>query len=316
MCAKEMRPARSMSRRQFLLGASLGTAVIASAGSGGQAFSEAAGGTSPKPGAVLAASTPANVTIKRGGILRAAQIYDIQPNAPHTTTENSQMLYAQLMDPLLRFDHEMKPKPVLAESWEFSKDYKTLTLRLRPNVKFHNGRAFEANDVVRNIQNVLDPKTGSQMLAPAQIISEMRTPDKRTVVLSLKRPSPSFLDLFETLFFVDMDGIADVRAGKRIVGTGPFEWVEWRPGEVFKAKRFDGYWNGPVALDGFEVRVSGDMESMLVSLEAGAIDMAVNPTQKDIPRLRSNKNISVLVSETGFLVYYIGANVATKPLDN
>jgi len=295
----------SLSRRS-LLRWSLGAACAA-----GMATRDTWGASPPAP----SAARPAGA-VKRGGTLRAVQLYDITPRQPHSISENNQMFYAQLMDTVVSFDHGMNLQPGLAESWEFSRDFKTLTLKLRKGVKFHTGRELEGNDIVRNIKNTMDPQAGSQMAGPARLIAEMQTPDKYTVVLALKQPSPSFMDIFETLYIVDMDTIADVTSGKRVVGTGPFQWGEWRPGESFTAKRFDGYWKGPVALDGFEIQVAKDAESVLVSLESGAIDLAVNPLEKEIPRLRQNKDLSVLISESGNQWYYLSANVAAKPVDN
>lgn len=304
--------ARGLSRREFMRSAAAGAVGLF-----GVHLLTAC--TAPQPAASpapVATGSPAAGVPKKGGTLRAAQLYDITPRQPHSITENNQMFYAQLMDTVLWFDHDMKPQPGLAESWEFSKDFKTLTLKMRKGVRFHSGREFEANDVIRNIKNTSDPQAGSQMGSQAALIADMQAPDKQTLVLTFKQPSPSMLDLFETLYIIDMDGIADVTGGKKVVGTGPFQWGEWRPGESFTAKRFDGYWKGPAPLDGFEIQVAKDSQGVLVSLESGAIDLAVNPLESEIPRLKKNKDLSVLISESGNQWYYVGINVANKPVDN
>jgi peptide/nickel transport system substrate-binding protein len=254
---------------------------------------------------------------KKGGVFRATQLFDVIPRNPHIITFQNQLYYPQVFDTLIRYDLQLNPQPSLATSWEFTPDARGLRFTLRDDVVFHTGRPFTAEDVAWNIERIRDPKVSSQMRSYVAMISEVKAPDKTTLELTFDRPVPGMLDLFDGLYIADRETIADLEESRRAVGTGPFVWEEWRQGERMTLKRWDRYWKqGLPHLDGVEVRVVPDAQASLAALEAGASEMAVNPIETDIPRIRENRDLQALVSESGSQFYYVGANVASPPLDN
>src|SRR5690242_14329828 len=76
---------------------------------------------------------------KRGGVLRLAHTSDIIGFDPTTVTAAQWPMFAQVYNVLVRQDQYGKAQPELAESWQFSRDYRTLTLKLRQGVRFHSG---------------------------------------------------------------------------------------------------------------------------------------------------------------------------------
>lgn len=273
----------------------------------------------PKPAAQTTAAPAAKAggTPKRGGVFRASQLFDVIPRNPHTITFQNQLYYPQVFDTLIQYDLQVKPHSRLATSWELTPDATGLRFKLRDDVIYHTSRPFTAEDVVFNIERIRDPQVASQMRSYVALIKEAKATDKTTVDLTFEKPVPGMLDLFDGLYMVDPETIGDLVESRRAVGTGPFVWKEWRQGERLTLERWDRYWKtGLPYLDGVEIRVVPDAQASLVGLETGAVEMAVNPIETDIPRIRQHPDLTALVSESGSQFYYIGANTTSPPLDN
>ena len=128
----------------------------------------------------LVGEARAQGAMPKGGILRLGmRCQDVKD--PHTFSwvQRSNTV-RQVCDYLTVTGTDNITRPALCEKWEASPDLKTWTLRLRKNVKWHNGRQFTADDAVWNIKRVLDPKTGSSVLGLMKgfILEEFETGEK------------------------------------------------------------------------------------------------------------------------------------------
>ncbi|MCC6179889.1 MAG: ABC transporter substrate-binding protein, partial [Chloroflexi bacterium] len=287
-----------------------------------QASGQQVSGQPTAPAATRPAEQPAAPAAKpasppkRGGTLRIGQQFDIQLPRPHAITFQHYSVVYSVFDTLVRLDPNNKPRPELAQSWEFSKDFTTLTMKLQPGVKFHTGRDFTAKDVVWNLERVRDPKASSQNLTMAKSIARMETPDPQTLVLTFEAPRPAVFDMLDALWILDPESLADADNGQRWVGTGPFRWESWAPGDRLELKRFDGYWKaGLPYLDAISMRVIADPQALVTQLQAGGLDLIVNPAFEQVGELRQDKMLAVLESDTGAQMYYVGLNTSTPPLD-
>src|SRR5947209_1035766 len=84
---------------------------------------------------------------------------------------------------LIEYDNKLQPQPMLAESWDVSKDFKQIKLNLRKGVQFHSGRELTSDDVKYNVLRARDPKVGAgQFNKQSNWFSTIDTPDKYTVV--------------------------------------------------------------------------------------------------------------------------------------
>jgi peptide/nickel transport system substrate-binding protein len=128
----------------------------------------------------LVGEARAQGSIPKGGTLRLSmRCQDVKD--PHTFSwvQRSNTV-RQVCDYLTTTGVDNITRPSLCEKWEASPDLKTWTLRLRKDVKWHNGRQFTADDAVWNIKRVLDPKTGSSVLGLMKgfILEEYDTGEK------------------------------------------------------------------------------------------------------------------------------------------
>ena len=135
----------------------------------------------------------------------------------------------------------------LATSWEVSKDGLSYTFKLRDNVKFHDGAPMSSEDVRASYDRIVNPPEGVVSLRRAlyEDIKSIETPDPLTVVFRMKQPNASMMIHFASpwnCIYRSVKLKEDPKfPEKTILGTGAFEFVEYKKGEVWIAKRFDGY---------------------------------------------------------------------------
>src|SRR4051812_47718971 len=104
------------------------------------------------------------------------------------TDEASQKAHQLLYDPLMRIDDQLKPVPALAESLEIEPDELTYVVRLRHDVRFHNGRELTSEDVAYTFNSFLDPAFRGRS-AGYRILASVKATSRYTVVFTLKERS-------------------------------------------------------------------------------------------------------------------------------
>ena len=145
----------------------------------------------------------------------------------------------------------------------------------------------------------------------------VETPDKYTAVLTSDAPRPTVFDLLEFLNIGDKNTLEGPNAKNTAVGTGPFTFVEWVPGDHISLARNPNYWQtGKPYLDSIQVPVYRDQVSMVAALEAGAIDIARMPTVPDFTRLKQDNRYQASLNPLTGTHYQAGFNVTIPPFDN
>jgi peptide/nickel transport system substrate-binding protein len=230
-------------------------------------------------------------SLPRGGTLRLGmRCQDLK--SPHTYSWiESANVTRQVLDYLAVTGVDNVTRPGLLEKWEASPDLKTWTLRVRKNVKWHNGRQFTADDVVWNLKRVLDAKTGSSIVGAMKgfILDEFETGEKDdkgnakkstrlwdanaiqkvdafTVKLNGKAANLAIPEaLFSyPLLIMDPNENGEFKVGSN--GTGAFTLVESEVGRrnVLKARK-EPYWGGGPYLDELQFIDLGDDPAAAVS---------------------------------------------------
>ncbi|MFS8977961.1 ABC transporter substrate-binding protein [Cupriavidus necator] len=244
---------------------------------------------------LAAAAAPATETPRAGGTLTTI----IQPEPVILTSAlNSAaptgFLSANVFDGLLEYDNNFKLRPALAERWDISKDSKTLTFHLRPNVKWHDGKPFTSADVKWTLENVwkkLHPR--NQILFGK--VTQVDTPDPLTLVLRFSEPSLAVLSSLNSngaqvlpKHLYEGTDILNNPYNNKPVGTGPFVFKEWSKGNYIVLERNPGYWDkGKPYLDKVIFKVIPDASARAAALEKGEAQYApFNPVPlKDAQRL-------------------------------
>jgi peptide/nickel transport system substrate-binding protein len=201
-------------------------------------------------------------------------------NSPTTTAFG-----AAVFDQLVYIDAESEIHPMLAESWEYSDDKKTLTLHLVEGVKWHDGEPFTAADVKFNFDEIMALQTYGAALVTS--IDSVEAPDDQTVVLTLNSEYGPF---FETLalqaiipqhIYEGTDYVTNP-ANMAPIGTGPMKFESFSSGaEVILVKNED-YWRGDVKVDKAIYPVMGDTNTRALALISGELDRAsIDASQLD-----------------------------------
>lgn len=135
-----------------------------------------------------------------------------------------------------------KVENLLATDTKVSSDGLTYTFILRDNVKFHSGKALTSADVKYSIEKVTAAKSQSARKSSFDMIKSIATPDDKTVVVTLKTRSISFVYNLSYIWVINS-------AAKNITstedGTGPYTLTEWKHGSTLALTRFDEYWGTP-----------------------------------------------------------------------
>ena len=226
--------------------------------------------------------------------------------------EASRRVFDLIFNALFRTADDGGVVPDLAES-AASPDDRTLTVRLREGVRFHDGAILTAEDVARTYRSVLDGEVVSFRRADFEAVESVEAPDSRTVVFRLRRP---FAPLLSNLTVpILRAGSAAGEAGAP-PGTGPFRLVRYRKDEDLLLERFDDYFEGRSALRSVRIRILPAESGRLLEMLRGSGDLVVNDLAPEhFDRLARTPGYEV-VSHDGRNAVYLGFNLRQPPLDD
>ncbi|TWA67358.1 peptide/nickel transport system substrate-binding protein [Azospirillum brasilense] len=211
---------------------------------------------------------------------------------------------------------DMTLKPDLAERWEHSADLKTWTFFLKKGVKFHSGREMDAEDVLATIARIQDKATGSTARVNFEIVEAMKAVDSHTVEFTLKSPYSGFAELFgeRQARIVPRDALDTLASNP--VGTGPFQFVSFAPGDRMVVKRNPTYFEaGLPKLDEVVIRILPETASQVAALTTGELDLAWNLPPEAVDKVKATSNLKAEAVPTSTWDGVI-MNGTTKPFDD
>ena len=258
-------------------------------------------------GLALPAIHPAAAQEQSLSIAVAAPITSLDPHFQDAAPNKG--LASHIFEGLTDLDERSRVIPSLAVSWERIGDLHW-RFRLRPGVRFHNGDAFTAEDVVFSIA-----RTGRLPNAPApfttytRTISETRIVDPLTVDVLTTVAEPLMPGNLAQVKVVNRRAATDAgteefNRGTAAIGTGPFRLVSHTPGVVTELARHDGYWGEAPAWPRVTYRTISGAGPRMAALLAGDVQLADAVPSGDLARLRSEPDVQI--SETvGLRLIYL-----------
>lgn len=204
-----------------------------------------------------------------------------------------------ICDKLFDVNTDLEVVPQLAESYEIAPDGMTLTVKLRPGVKFHDGEALTAEAVrIVTERNINTP--GSLRRSELTAVDRVEAVDPLTVRFVLRRPQGYLLviNLAERAGMMISPKAAQSlgdRFGAQPVCAGPYRFVERVPQGRIVVERFANYWDkSVVGPDRIEYLPITDSTVRISALRSGEIQIAERLTPTDLPQLESDRRVRVV----------------------
>jgi peptide/nickel transport system substrate-binding protein len=254
-----------------------------------------------------------------GGTARVALSTNFDDPDPHKYRSITNFnLFTLCTEGLTDVGKHFEVQPCLAESWQVSPNGLDYLFTLRKGVKFHNGQPLTSGDVKTSLERIMNPKTASAQRSDFALVQTITAVDPQRLRITLKQPFAPFLTKVATarVPILAASSLSAEGSVSRVVGTGPWELVEWKTNEFVRLKRFKEYREqGLPYIDEVIVKPIADGNTRLAGLRAGDLDFIQEVPYKDIDSLRSARNI-VAHTGPGSFPSYIVFNCRKPPFDD
>jgi peptide/nickel transport system substrate-binding protein len=251
--------------------------------------------------------------MRTGGTLHFGQSQGITQLDPNTIASSSQtQLQTLLWNGLTKYAPDMSVRPDLAKSWTASTDYRHWTFHLRPGVRFHNGKPFTADDAVRNIRRVLDPKTAAQAAVKINMIDKVRAAGPATLDIDLKTPNPQLPNGLVDVKMTDVDHIKDVN--RTANGTGPYKLARFVPNQSVTVVRNDRFWGPRPRFDRIEIQRYADATAAQSAFLSGELDTLTELAPDTASYLAVGRTLLGAPQPAGVAVWEL--DTKSKPFDD
>jgi len=262
----------------------------------------------------------------RGDRLVDASIGDATNLIPMIAGDaSSHAIAGQLYLSLLKYDKNLDLAGQLAESWDVSKDNKTIIFHLRPNLKWTDGKPLTSTDCVFTLQLMQDKHTQSAYKADYALVSGFEAPDARTFIVHYSEPfSPalaswSSLAILPKHIFEHVD-IMNTELSRQPKATiGPYRLSDWQSQQSILMTANPDYFDGPVWINERLTRIIPDRATQFLELSAGRLD-SVGLTPVQYQRLFDTKPLLkanyTRYKYLDFVYTYLGFNLKRKPFDD
>ena len=257
----------------------------------------AAATTTPLPAQIARpapTAVPAGV-IKRGGTFTIGTAQPVQFLDPHRGgLANNRNAFVGMFSSLTDWDFNGLAKGDLAESWDFDAGSLTWTINLQRNVKFHNGRAFTAQDVKNSLDRIFDPDRRSNIVQRISEIESSEVVDDHTIKFNLSKSSGALLPGLIDARIVAQENIDQDNFNDNPIGTGPFKFVNYLVNDRMTMEKFPDYWETGADgralpyLDGVTILTIADSTSVFTALLTGIVEAYWQMTPKFVVNLDEN----------------------------
>ncbi len=222
--------------------------------------------------------------------------------------------YFNVFDPLSRVSPDLEVQPGLALEWNPNDDSTVWEVKLRPDVTWHDGKPFTADDVIYTFGEMADPKHVSHASVTNINLRDVKKVDDVTLQVPLKSPNARLFDSFvQQNTVIVQDGAKDFT---NPVGTGPFVFESFTVGERSLGTKNPNYWEeGKPYVDEWEDISIDDDAARLNALLAGEVDMISQVPFAQAKEQESRGDIQVVVADSPALQVFLMA-VDIAPFDD
>ncbi len=236
----------------------------------------------------------------------------------------SSAITANLFNSLLKYNQNLDLAGELAESWQVSDDQKTITFKLKPNLKWADGKPLTSADVLFTWQLVTDAKTNSPYASDYQLVKQAQAPDPLTFKVTYEQAYAPALDSWSGLqilpkHLLEGQDIHTTAFARKPMGSNYYQLDSWAHGENIKLSRNSSSVLGKAYIEKLVTRIIPDNSAQFLELMADNIDsMSLDPIKysRIIPARPELQQKLNLYKELGNSYTYMGFNLKHKPFDD
>ena len=214
---------------------------------------------------------------------------------------------------LVDYDQAGKLIPDLAEKWDEAADHRSVTFHLRADAKYSDGTPIQAADFATAVKHAQDPKTGSPGASFYGGITSVAAPDAQTLVVKLKEPDPTLLNVLGMTFAAPMPAGGDLKTK----ASGPYTLQTYEPGSRVVLSRNPNDTRNPSKLSGITLQLHVEEPLQLTRYRSGEVDLLPSIPVAEYARVMANPQEKRHVAQgTVNQTWYFGVNVTKAPWDN
>lgn len=229
-----------------------------------------------------------------------------------------------IFNSLLKYNENLDLKGELCHNWQISPDQKTITFKLKPNLKWADGKPLTSADVLWTWQAVTDDKNGSPYASDYQLVKSAEAPDPLTFRVTYNEPFAPALDSWAGLqilpkHLLESHDLRTTTFARMPIGSNHYRLDSWTTNQNIQLSRNPTSVLGPANIDKLVSRIIPDNSAQFLELMADNIDsMSLDPVQFSRivparPKLTEKLN---LYKELGSGYTYLGFNLKRKPFDD
>ncbi len=232
-----------------------------------------------------------------------------------SSDSSSHEIASYVYNGLVKYDKDLNIVGDLAESWDISKDNLSITFKLRKGVKWQDGKPFTAHDVMYTYKVTVDPKTPTPYSGDFKLVRKAEVLDDYTFKVTYDRPfAPALISWSVAVLprhLLEGTDIATSSLKRKPVGTGPFVFSEWVPGDRVILTANPDYFEGRPYIGRYMMKIIPDTATMFLELKNNSIDfMGLTPLQyvkqTDYPAFKREFNRYKYLA---FMYTYVGYNL-------
>ncbi|MGH9033444.1 MAG: ABC transporter substrate-binding protein [Acidimicrobiia bacterium] len=229
----------------------------------------------------------------------------IDPHYHNLGPNNSFALH--IFDALVEQDENQQLIPGLAVSWQPIDDT-TWEFKLREGVTFHDGAPFNADDVIFTFERVPNVPNSPSSFALYTTGKTLTKVDDHTLHIATAEPYPLMPNDVSTIAIVSKESAegattGDFNSGAAAIGTGPYRFVEWVPGDRIVIEKNPDYWGEEPQFDRVTFKPITSPPARVAALLAGDVDMIDQVPTPDIEGLQQDPDINVAQGVSNRVIY-------------
>ena len=203
----------------------------------------------------------------------------LDPHVSSASAGTREVLF-NIFEGLMKPDSEGNLIPAVAEDYTVNETADEYTFLLREGVTFHNGETVTVGDVVYSLKRAAGLETGEILVDTLSGIASVEAADDRTVVITLSAPDVEFL-AYTTVAIIPEGN----EPTQEMIGTGPFKYISRTIQDSIVLEKFADYWGEGAYVDKVTLKVIEDGQTLVMSLQSGAIDMAIHLSATQVAEL-------------------------------